>query len=295
MLAHKDSTTSKPHCRIQKSHQLEKVEYECEAEAKCDLSQRDDTINGIKSTNPTRLHAHTKHTEEKRRLLFSFICALIVYGALFAWIFYKKDLLNIQISTPSKDTLTIALSALQSENPQAELPKKPKPKKIQKPKPKQPQTKLEPKKDLQKIQENVAPTQSVEKIQEKQEIQEAQEKETQEKDTREETSDSSTASTARVQNNTAIDDAFSLEVKRIILSYHKYPSNLRSMGIKGDVSLEFSISVSGGLESYKILQTSGVQALDSLALKTLTKASKKFPKPQTPRTLTITLSYNTRR
>lgn len=231
-------------------------------------------------------HKRTKHIEEKRRLLFSFICVLIVYGALFAWIFYKKDLLNIQISTPSKDTLTIALSALQSENPQTELPKKPKPKKAQKPKPKQPQTKPEPKKDPQKIQENVAPTQSIEKT---------QEKETQEKDAQEETSDSSTASTARVQNNTAIDDAFSLEVKRIILSYHKYPSNLRSMGIKGDVSLEFSISVSGGLESYKILQTSGVQTLDSLALKTLTKASKKFPKPQTPRTLTITLSYNTRR
>lgn len=248
--------------------------------------------------SPTHLRDSTKkHTEEKRRLCFSFVCALIVYGALFAWIFHKKDLLNIQVSTSSEDTLTIAFSTLQNENPQTKPPKQPtpKPKKAQNPKSKQPQTKPESKKDSQKKQENFTPTPSIEKTQEKQETQEVQEEQTQEKDTQEETSDSNTASLERVQNNTDIDDDFSLEVKRIILSYHKYPSNLRSMGIKGDVWLEFNISANGGLESYKILKTSGTQILDSLALKTLIRASKKFPKPQTLRTFTITLSYNTRR
>ena len=250
--------------------------------------------------SPTHLRDSTKkHTEEKRRLCFSFVCALIVCGALFAWIFHKKNLLNIQVSTSSEDTLTIALSTLQNENPQTKPPKQPtsKPKKAQNPKSKQPQTKPESKKDSQKKkkQENFTPTPSIEKTQEKQETQEVQEEQTQEKDTQEETSDSNTASLERVQNNTDIDDDFSLEVKRIILSYHKYPSNLRSMGIKGDVWLEFNISANGGLESYKILKTSGTQILDSLALKTLIRASKKFPKPQTLRTFTITLSYNTRR
>lgn len=193
--------------------------------------------------------------------VFAFCITLILYVGVFFALFIHKEHFIITPNTPSEHTINIALSQIQSA-PQTSTQKEYKEIELNKPisKPKKHKTKErdDASNDSNKIMRGNESTQSKE----------------------------------QVAHSQSYDDEYSFLVKKIITKEHKYPPSFSAMGLKGIVKVEFFIDTNGGLLNERVLESSGLETLDKHALKTIKKASRKFPKPQNERVIRTSLRYN---
>lgn len=79
-------------------------------------------------------------------------------------------------------------------------------------------------------------------------------------------------------------------IRNRIMNYLSYPVIARRMGWEGKVMVSFVICEEGGVNSIKIMQTSGFELIDKNAMETIKKASP-FPKPPVRAEIIMPISY----
>jgi protein TonB len=79
-------------------------------------------------------------------------------------------------------------------------------------------------------------------------------------------------------------------IRDMIMKRMIYPERAREMGWQGKVKVSFIISADGFVKDIRILESSGVAALDRNAVETVKKASP-FPRPPVAAQLIIPISY----
>lgn len=99
-------------------------------------------------------------------------------------------------------------------------------------------------------------------------------------DSHESTTDSSDSRggiASMAQSSSGENDPYFLAITRIINKYHTREPVRNLYGVVG---VAFSVNVSGEVEHLRVVSSSGSERLDSVALRTIRRAARKFPPPK---------------
>jgi protein TonB len=243
--------------------------------------------------------------------LIGFILSCSVHGSAFFILYknftFKKEVIALQEA--SKASLKMALTAFskkQQPEYQEEIPKQQEPPKQNKPTPEEPpKPKLPEPVHHQIIKNEPVPVpipiepevqqDTKETTEEIQAIQPVESTPTIEPQTQ------TAASAVQAQNSgneaiassTTEDDHIKAIIRAAIDKEAKknYPSRARELRMEGIVTVEIKIDKEGNIVLLEITKSSGFTKLDISAIKSIKKASKKFPKPQRDLLFTLPISY----
>ncbi|WP_104721250.1 energy transducer TonB [Helicobacter mesocricetorum] len=87
-------------------------------------------------------------------------------------------------------------------------------------------------------------------------------------------------------------DPFLLAIKQAIDRNLHYPRKARMMRIEGVVTIEFTLLAGGGVQSVKIIKSSGNPILDKSALRTIFDAQESFPSAKNNVIIQIPIQYH---
>lgn len=90
-------------------------------------------------------------------------------------------------------------------------------------------------------------------------------------------SDSRGGVSSKAQESSGENDPYFLAITRIINKYHTREPVRNLYGVVG---VAFSVNVSGEVEHLRVVSSSGSERLDSIALRTIRRASRSFPPPK---------------
>ncbi|MRI82869.1 MAG: hypothetical protein C6I00_00425 [Nitratiruptor sp.] len=80
-------------------------------------------------------------------------------------------------------------------------------------------------------------------------------------------------------------------IRAAIMRHRFYPRLARRSRKEGEVLVAFTLTPTGHLQDLRILRSSGHKLLDRAALQAIQRASKEFPRPQEPVSITVPIEY----